>query len=159
MRWLRSAFPYSAWIINHIKINQQLPTCIYRVLNCTCAWTGGLRSPVMSEIEFKTCFYVMFNVIGTPIMLDDVNFSIRYNIRAINKPISQTPQYLWQVSPNAPFYDINVHIYVHISVTKWCILGYETVALWNLCNRSITYVIVKNIWFLLRNTASSGCAL
>ena len=27
--------------------------------------------------------------------------------------------------------------HVHISVTKWCIVGYETVALWNLCNRLI----------------------
>ena len=27
--------------------------------------------------------------------------------------------------------------HVHISVTKWCIVGYETDALWDLCNRSI----------------------
>ena len=28
--------------------------------------------------------------------------------------------------------------HVHISVTKWCIVRYDTDALWDLCNRSIT---------------------
>ena len=28
---------------------------------------------------------------------------------------------------------------VHISVTKWCIVGYGTEALWNLCGRSVGY--------------------
>ena len=30
--------------------------------------------------------------------------------------------------------------YVHISVTKWCIVGCDTGALWNLCNR---YIIIS----------------
>ena len=30
--------------------------------------------------------------------------------------------------------------YVHISVTKWCIVGYGTGALWNLCDRSIRHI-------------------
>ena len=29
--------------------------------------------------------------------------------------------------------------YVHISVTKWCIMGCDTGALWDLCNRSIAF--------------------
>ena len=36
--------------------------------------------------------------------------------------------------PNAPFCNRNVHI----SVTKWCIVGYGTDALWDLFNRPIT---------------------
>ena len=30
--------------------------------------------------------------------------------------------------------------YVHISFTKWYIVGYATVALWDLCNRPINLV-------------------
>ena len=46
---------------------------------------------------------------------------------AINRPISQIPQCIKQLSHNAPFCNI-----VHISVTKWCIVGYGTDALWDL---------------------------
>ena len=31
--------------------------------------------------------------------------------------------------------------HVHIAVTKWCLVGCGTGALWNLCNRSITKVV------------------
>ena len=37
---------------------------------------------------------------------------------------------------NATFF---AHVQVHISVTKWCIVGYEAVALWDLSGRSIRY--------------------
>ena len=46
---------------------------------------------------------------------------------AINRPISQIPQCIKQLSHNAPFCNI-----VHISVTKWYIVGYGTDALWDL---------------------------
>ena len=37
--------------------------------------------------------------------------------------------------------------YVHISVTKWCIVGYGTGALWDLCSRSI---IRLRLWLLAK---------
>ena len=44
---------------------------------------------------------------------------------------------------------------VHISVTKWCIVGYETGALWDLHNRSISNVKTQNaelwLWHSLWN--------
>ena len=43
--------------------------------------------------------------------------------------------------------------YVHISVTKWGIVGYETGALWDLCNRSI---VTGPYWWL--TNAGSGCS-
>ena len=46
-------------------------------------------------------------------------------------PLSQTAQ----ISHNALF--CNIHFQKHISVTKWCIMGYETGASWDLYNRSI----------------------
>ena len=36
--------------------------------------------------------------------------------------------------------------HVHISVTKWCIVGYGTGALWDLCNRSIGHPRILAIW-------------
>ena len=50
-----------------------------------------------------------------------------------NRSISQVSQCIRQMSHNAPFCNRNVHI----SVTKWCIVGYGTGALWDLCDRSI----------------------
>ena len=47
-----------------------------------------------------------------------------------NTPISQIPQCIRHVSHS-------VQKYVHMSVTKWGIVGYGTGALWNLCNRSM----------------------
>ena len=52
-----------------------------------------------------------------------------------NWRISQIPQCNRRISHNAPFCHRNVHICY--SVTKWCIVGYSTGALWDLCNRSI----------------------
>ena len=53
-------------------------------------------------------------------------------------PISQIPQCIRQVSHNAPFIT-EMCTCVHISVTKWCIVGYGTGALWDLWNGFITY--------------------
>ena len=60
-------------------------------------------------------------------------WSIFSRIWTIGYPISQIPLCIWQISHNAPFCNRNVHI----SVTKWCIVGYGTGALWDLYNRSI----------------------
>ena len=69
-----------------------------------------------------------------------------------NRPVAQIPQYTSIISHNAPFCNRNMHIcahfcykmmhcgictYVHISVTKWCIVGYDTGALWDLWYWSI----------------------
>ena len=64
-----------------------------------------------------------------------------------NSPFSQIPQCIRQISHNAPLCSKNVHTSVHISVTKWCIVGYETGALWNLSDRCIVCCC------LLQNTA------
>ena len=53
-----------------------------------------------------------------------------------NRPISQIPQCIRQLSHYALFCNRN-NGNVHISVTEWCIMGYGTGALWDLCNRSI----------------------
>ena len=50
-----------------------------------------------------------------------------------NKPILQIPQCIRRIYHNASFCNRNVHI----SVTKWCIVGNGTGALWDLCNGSI----------------------
>ena len=36
-----------------------------------------------------------------------------------------------------------MYTHVHISVAKWCIVGYETRALWDLCNNSIDHNIPR----------------
>ena len=55
-------------------------------------------------------------------------------------PISQIPQCASPISHNASFCNRNVHI----SVTKWCIVGYRTGAPWDLHNRfnAAWYVIL-----------------
>ena len=53
----------------------------------------------------------------------------------LNRPMSPTPQCICQISHNAPFCNRNVYI----SVTKWYIVGYRTVALWDLCNRYFSF--------------------
>ena len=50
-----------------------------------------------------------------------------------NRFISQIPQCIRQISHNAPLCNRNVHI----SVTKWCIVGREDGALWDKWDRSI----------------------
>ena len=66
-----------------------------------------------------------------------------------NRPITQILQCIRQISHNAPFCNRNVH--VHISVTKFCIVGYGTDALWDLWDGSIQ---VTNIvcWLVFPNT-------
>ena len=46
------------------------------------------------------------------------------------------PEPIWQISHNAQFCN-KMCTYVHISVTKWCTLGYEHGALWDLGNSTI----------------------
>ena len=48
--------------------------------------------------------------------------------------LSQTPQCIRQIFHNAPLFNR----IVHISVTKWCIVGYGTGALWDLWGWSIS---------------------
>ena len=80
------------------------------------------------------------------------------------RPISQIPQCTGHISHNAPFitetctshnalvtypkmhrphFETEMCTHVHISVTKWCIVGYVTSALWNLCNRSIAEPVIE----------------
>ena len=54
-------------------------------------------------------------------------YSVLLEPMLTNRPISQIPQCIRQISKNAPFCNRNVH--VHISVTKCCIVGYGTDAL------------------------------
>ena len=53
----------------------------------------------------------------------------------MKSPISQTPQYIRKY-PTMHHFVRELCTRVHISVTKWCIVGYRTGALWNLCKRS-----------------------
>ena len=50
-----------------------------------------------------------------------------------DKPLAQIPWCTSLVSHNAPFCNRNVHL----SVTKWCIIGYLSSALWDLWDGSI----------------------
>ena len=63
-------------------------------------------------------------------------------------PISKIPKCNWQISHDAPFHNKSVNMCVHISVSKWCIVGYgtgasynETNALWHVCHRFISLSI------------------
>ena len=59
---------------------------------------------------------------------------VHYGICALWTGLFHTrPQCIRQISHSAPFCSRNMHI----SVTKWCIVGYGNGALWDLCNRSL----------------------
>ena len=55
---------------------------------------------------------------------------------AANRLISQIPQCISPISHNATLCNRNVHI----SVTKWCIVGYFSDALWDLWDGSIGFL-------------------
>ena len=52
----------------------------------------------------------------------------------IEPRISQILQCMRQISHNPSFCHRYVHRHVHISVTKWCIVGYGSGALWDGCS-------------------------
>ena len=62
----------------------------------------------------------------------------RYYLRRDNRPMSQIPQCIRQIWRQNFVTEISAR--VHISVTKWCIMGYGFDALWDLCHRSIAKV-------------------
>ena len=66
-------------------------------------------------------------------------------LKALNRPSSQIPQCIRQISHDVPFHNRNVHL----SVTKWCIVEYRAGVLWDLCNRSILYT---NHYFFLQTS-------
>ena len=50
--------------------------------------------------------------------------------------------------------------YVHISVTKWCIVGHGTSALWDLCNRLVVLMQQLTHWGQVTHThQGSGSSL
>ena len=57
-----------------------------------------------------------------------VSFLLSRFMKHVLNPTLQEHIYIYYISHNAPFWNRNVHI----SVTKWCIVGYGTVALWGL---------------------------
>ena len=71
----------------------------------------------------------------------------------IPRPGAEIPQCISPISHNAPFCNRNVHI----SVTKWCIVGYLFHTLWDLRDGSISHETVfalsagprpsANVWF------------
>ena len=63
-------------------------------------------------------------------------------------PSHKTHEFWGQVSQNAPFFVTEMCTYVHISVTKWCIVGYGTGALWDLGMGPIEKVQNKNIKYM-----------
>ena len=71
----------------------------------------------------------------------------RCRYRGADRYISQIPQCIWQIFHNAPLCNRNVHTCVYISVTKWCIMGYLSDALWDLCDR----FIVNNVRAVLES--------
>ena len=75
-------------------------------------------------------------------MDNHMSFSTHGKMFLCNRPISQIPQCASPISHNAPFCCKNVHMcahfyYVHISVTKWCIVRYPSYTLWDLWDGSI----------------------
>ena len=66
----------------------------------------------------------------------DSNFSEMCSwVSIYNRPISQILECICAISHNAPFCNRNVHI----SVTKWYIVGYGTDAFWDLWDGSISH--------------------
>ena len=59
----------------------------------------------------------------------------------VNRSISQIPQCISQISHNAPFCN-RMCTHVHISVTKWCIVGYGAGAFWGF----VRWVYCDEIW-------------
>ena len=68
-----------------------------------------------------------------------------------NRPTSQIPQCLTQISHNATFCT-EMCAHVHISVTEWGVVKYGTDALWYLCNRSNDNPV------MLLSTENTNCA-
>ena len=62
-----------------------------------------------------------------------------------NRHVAQIPQCTSFVSHNAPFCNRNVHI----SVTKWCIVGYLSTALWDLWDMGLFLQTGFNILYIL----------
>ena len=54
--------------------------------------------------------------------------------------VPQTPKCTSFISHDAPFCNRNVHTHVHASVTKCCIVGYVSNALWGLSDRPIHFI-------------------
>ena len=52
----------------------------------------------------------------------------------IKRPAAQISQRTSPISHDAPFCNRNVHTCMHISATKWCIVRYLSIALWDLWN-------------------------
>ena len=46
--------------------------------------------------------------------------------------------------PTIHYFVTEMCTHVHISVTKWCIVGYGTDAFWHLCDKSISPVYEMN---------------
>ena len=67
-------------------------------------------------------------------------------ISVAHKPISQIPQWTSPISYNALFRNRNLHIYVHISVTEWWIVGYLSNALWDLWDGFIVHIEARTKW-------------
>ena len=61
----------------------------------------------------------------------------------LNRPISQIQQCVSPISHNEPFCNRNVHL----SVTKWCIVGYMSDAFWDLWDGSGYRNIVVKVQF------------
>ena len=65
------------------------------------------------------------------------HIKMQYSRKSLNnRQISQIPQCIWQTYHNAPFHR---EIWTHEknSVAKWCIMGYGTGALRDMCNGTI----------------------
>ena len=74
---------------------------------------------------------------------DDVIVSSAWGL-TIDSTIPQISQCIWQICYGAPFCNRNMHTYIHIPLTKWCIVGYGTGALPDLCSSSL--VTLRTLW-------------
>ena len=75
------------------------------------------------------------------------------NFLICSTPNPQTPQCTCPISHNAPHWNRNKHI----SVPKWCIVGYETVALWDSWDWSVHHKFWSVNWWL--DSLGSGTGL
>ena len=67
------------------------------------------------------------------------NFNIQsdyHSLHCCDRPISQIPECICVISHSATFCN-RMCTYVHISVTKWCIVGYLSDAMWDVWDGSI----------------------
>ena len=132
--------------LSFIVMGCTVPALIVYSTEVTSEWITCLYFPGSKLLNF---IFVLINVIFHVLMILYIGVLYKEYFIFNNRPISQIP--------NAPVLCPTMHnfvaemcIHAHISVTKWCIVGYGNGALWGLCKRSIIDVCTVESRYLTR---------